>query len=221
MNKDKYAAMMARKEIVKDFISKMDSVSVKDVSLIPALMDYIETGNKGMFDEYLDFHFIKDEEKKICELNDSNARIEDKMKCLNNTIEAYKKVKADYYIATEDFRNWRHDVLSQVDTDTNCSNADAIKEFLSVIDSMKYLEKRKVYVVVDDKMYSITSARLTENNKIVFDTKYAFQVPIPPYIRPRCSYLDVDLYDFENLNYEKRGCRKSTALKDFFFGKEK
>lgn len=192
MNKDKYATMMARKEIVRDFISKMDSVSVKDVSLIPALMDYVETGNKGMFDEYCDFHFIKDEEKKICEL-------EDKMKCLNNTIEAYKKVKADYNIATEDFQNWRHDVLSQADTDTKCGNADAIKEFLSVIDGMKYLEKRKVYVVVDDKMYSITSARLTENNKIVFDTKYAFQVPFPPDIRPRCSYLDVDLYDFEKL----------------------
>lgn len=219
MNKDKYAAMMARKEIVKDFISKVDSVSVKDVSLIPALMDYVETGNKGMFDEYLDFHFIKDEEKKIRELNDSNARIEDKMKCLNNTIEAYKKVKADYNIAVEDFSNWRHDVLSQVDTDTNCSNADAIKEFLSVIDGMKYLEKRKVYVVVDDKMYSITSARLTENNKIVFDTKYAFQVPFPPDILHRCSYLDIDLYDFKK--NEDVPIRKSTALKDFFFGKEK
>lgn len=69
MNKDKYATMMARKEIVRDFISKMDSVSVKDVSLIPALMDYVETGNKGMFDEYCDFHFIKTSEEivKKCE----------------------------------------------------------------------------------------------------------------------------------------------------------
>ena len=62
MNRDDYAMMKSREEIAKAFIDKMANVSVNDIGLIPALMDYIQTGNKKMFDEYNDFHFIKTQE---------------------------------------------------------------------------------------------------------------------------------------------------------------
>jgi len=177
MNKEEYAKMMVRKMIVKSFISKMDPVSVKDVSLIPAFEDYVETGNKGMFSEYLDFHFIKDKEQRIRELNELEAQIEDETDSANAQIERGKKVRAVYEEAIQNYNNWRRQVLSQVEIDTKCDNANAIKEFLSVLDGIQHPERRKVYVIVDDKMLAITSARLTENNRIVFGTKYAFEVP--------------------------------------------
>lgn len=194
MKKNKYAKRKARKEFVKDFISKMDSVSVKDVSLIPALMDYVETGNKRMFDEYLDFHFIKDEEKKIRELKDAEARIEKAKNAKAVIEETFKKLEVDYEEAIVDYRNWRHQVLSQVDTDTKFDNAKAIKEFLSVLDGIPHPERRYVYVLVGDKMLKITSARLSENNRIVFGTEGAFAVPTPP-IHPDC------LYDYTRILY--------------------
>jgi chromosome segregation ATPase len=52
MQKDEYAMMKARQEIVKAFIDKLESASMGDVNIIPALMDYIQTGNREMFEDY-------------------------------------------------------------------------------------------------------------------------------------------------------------------------
>ena len=46
MNKDDYAMLKARQEIVKAFMDKLDKTSMGEASIIPALMDYVQTGNR-------------------------------------------------------------------------------------------------------------------------------------------------------------------------------
>ena len=49
MNKDDYAKMKMRQDIAKAFIDKLDTVNVEDIGLIPAIEDYIMTGDKDFF----------------------------------------------------------------------------------------------------------------------------------------------------------------------------
>lgn len=49
MNKDEYTQMKVRHDIAQAFIDKLGTVSPEDFELIPAIDDYVKTGDKDFF----------------------------------------------------------------------------------------------------------------------------------------------------------------------------
>ena len=80
MQKDQYAMLKARQEIVKAFIDKLESASMNDVSIIPALMDYIQTGNREMFDDYRMYLETTTIEERIRKAEAAAAEVEERAK---------------------------------------------------------------------------------------------------------------------------------------------
>lgn len=78
MQKDEYAMMKARQEIVKAFIDKLESASIGDVNIIPALMDYIQTGNREMFEDYRLYLETTTVEQRIEKAKQAAARVEER-----------------------------------------------------------------------------------------------------------------------------------------------
>ena len=80
MNKDDYAMLKARQEIVKAFMDKLDKTSMGEASIIPALMDYVQTGNRKLFDDYRMYLETTTIEERIKRAEEANAKVEERAK---------------------------------------------------------------------------------------------------------------------------------------------
>jgi hypothetical protein len=80
MNKDDYAMLKARQEIVKAFMDKLDKTSMGEASIIPALMDYVQTGNRKLFDDYRMYLETTTIEERIKRAEEANAQVEERAK---------------------------------------------------------------------------------------------------------------------------------------------
>jgi hypothetical protein len=80
MQKDEYAMMKARQEIVKAFMDKLDKTSMGESSIIPALMDYVQTGNRKLFDDYRMYLETTTIEERIKRAEEANAQVEERAK---------------------------------------------------------------------------------------------------------------------------------------------
>ena len=80
MNKDDYAMLKARQEIVKAFMDKLDKTSKGDESIIPALIDYIQTGDRKLFDDYRMYLETTTIEERIKRAEEANAQVEQRAK---------------------------------------------------------------------------------------------------------------------------------------------
>ena len=76
MNKDDYAMLKARQEIVKAFMDKLDKTSMGEASIIPALMDYVQTGDRKLFDDYRMYLEATTIEERIKRAEEANRRSE-------------------------------------------------------------------------------------------------------------------------------------------------
>lgn len=63
-----FAQKNVRKEVVTSFINKLEKADIADIGLIPALIDYIDTGDSSMFEEYNKFREMSDAEEKAKEM---------------------------------------------------------------------------------------------------------------------------------------------------------
>ena len=182
MNRDDYAMMKSREEIAKAFIDKMANVSVNDIGLIPALMDYIQTGNKKMFDEYNDFHFIKTQEERQKKLQDS----EELAKTIDAVIHKNEEYMQGYKLFSQEFAKWRAEMFTKLDADCPTKDCATIGDIEKVIGQMRRLglggvNQRKLYVLIGDKLYNIKTITLNENNKAIIEvgTDMTFVTPAP------------------------------------------
>ena len=80
MNKDDYAMLKARQEIVKAFMDKLDKTSMGEASIIPALMDYVQTGDRKLFDDYRMYLETTTIEERIKRAEEANAQVEERAK---------------------------------------------------------------------------------------------------------------------------------------------
>ena len=182
MNRDDYAMMKSREEIAKAFIDKMGNVSVNDIGLIPALMDYIQTGNKKMFDEYNDFHFIKTQGERQKKLQDS----EELAKTIDAVIHKNEEYMQGYKLFAEEFRKWRYEVFANIDADCPTKDCATIGDIEKVIgkmrsSGMKNVTQRKLYILIDGKIKSAKTITLNDDNKAVIEagTDMTFVTPAP------------------------------------------
>ena len=72
--------LKARQEIVKAFMDKLDKTSMGEASIIPALMDYVQTGNRKLFDDYRMYLETTTIEERIKRAEEANAQVEERAK---------------------------------------------------------------------------------------------------------------------------------------------
>ena len=185
MNKEQNL-IMARQEIVRLFISKMDSVSMKDVGVIPALMDYVMTGDTETFEDYYDFHFIKSVEEKNYEIEYAKEKRED-IRMAKDSIKkaqlSLDKCRESYNKAVDDYMKWKNDVLNSIveaDKTQKIRNAIDLKFVVKSIESLPYPTKQSIYVMVGKKIYEVNSVTVTDACQLLLGTGNNFCIPEPP-----------------------------------------
>jgi hypothetical protein len=182
MNRDDFAKMKVRQDIAKAFIEKLEKVDTKDVGLIPALMDYIESGNKKMFDEYNEFHFMLDTQAKKERLQDTQKLVE--------TIEEVEKQNEDYRKAydqwVKEYQEWRLKQMKAINDGTEFQDHLWVRDLCNFLEEYRekdeYFGQRKLYVKVEDKILRVDSITLTDSNKAILEVNndtLAFVCPAP------------------------------------------
>ena len=163
MNDDEYLKYNTRKEIAICIISKMKDLDAKDAVLTAAMYDFVETGNKDFFQEYMDFHFIKTTEEKAKKLIDTKELEE----AINSTIKEADELAKKYNSYVDEYRAYCRKIYNEADRDNirlrgNTTVANLLK-FLSENDTGG---NRKLYILVDNKLMTVDSIML-HNNKFV------------------------------------------------------
>ena len=182
MNRDDFAKMKVRQDIAKAFIEKLEKVDTKDVGLIPALMDYIESGNKKMFDEYNEFHFMLDTKAKKERLQDTQKLVE--------AIEEVEKQNEDYRKAydqwVKEYQEWRLKQMKAINDGTEFQDHLWVSDLCNFLEEYRekdeYFGQRKLYVKVEDKILRVDSITLTDSNKAILEVNndtLAFVCPAP------------------------------------------
>lgn len=105
MQKDEYAKLKARQDVVTAFINKLEKADISDIGLIPALMDYVNTGDKSMFEEYNQFHSIKDLEEKATLIAERTERAKKSVEYEKQHYEEWEERLRKAEKITEDYRN--------------------------------------------------------------------------------------------------------------------
>ena len=182
MNRDDFAKMKVRQDIAKAFIEKLEKVDTKDVGLIPALMDYIESGNKKMFDEYNEFHFMLDTQAKKERLQNTQKLVE--------TIEEVEKQNEDYRKAydqwVKEYQEWRLKQMKAINDGIEFQDHLWVRDLCNFLEEYRekdeYFGQRKLYVKVEDKILRVDSITLTDSNKAILEVNndtLAFVCPAP------------------------------------------
>lgn len=169
MDKDAYARMQMRQTIVGKYLDKLAKVESKDINLIPALIDYIETGNKEMFDLFLQF----------CDEYDLQQK-EERLRIFQKNLDYYEESYKSQYDRMKQMRK----LISDLD--------DVYRDYSPVGTYnalFRYLEKnnlntgKQMFVLVDGKIHKITSLREVEK-KIVLSTEDHGEYPFKEYYIP-------------------------------------
>ena len=93
MEKEDYARMQVRKEIVLAFISKSTGI---DVSFIPALDKYIQDGDTQFFNDFCNFMLLKSSEERTKMLEEEKAKWEVAKPEIERWIHDFESVKAEW-----------------------------------------------------------------------------------------------------------------------------
>lgn len=186
MNKDAYALMKARQEIAMALIDKLEIVKVEDIGLIPALMDYVRTGNKDDFEEYKQYHFVKSCDEKIKNYEETIKKMESYKKKYDEYIRDYNK----WY---DDVRSWSVEMGSKVRNERNAMTFQLtlgkIRNYLN--EQAKELcetpNNRALWVRSGKKLFSIKTIEIIDN-KVIMSTNEegALDIEIP--ILPESSF---------------------------------
>lgn len=133
MNKDEYAQMKARQDVVNAFLGKLDTVNEESLGLIPAIVDYIKTGDWNCFEEYKKFRAIKDSEE-IAKREEEIAKREEwllknieklktsKKEQIENAKKEFQTAIADLSVIQRKFRDyrevfeiWKKEVIEEIE----------------------------------------------------------------------------------------------------------
>ena len=208
MERDEYLLLKCRQEIAKSIIDKIDTVSINDVGLIPAIVDYIQTGNIELFEEYHKFHFLTDAQSKETTLAESEKLME---------IFKENQLKREKYL--EEIRefglkfcSWRDSVINELDENVESKECFDLKDLMNfaqeIKDSGKTVYNRAVYVKIGDDIKRVNSIVLSDKSKIIMDVEETPTLTCHPPLAPAPGYDEYVLFwgnDNPNLKYlEKR-----------------
>ena len=137
MDKDKFAMMKQRETIAKAFIDKMDKATVNDLGLIPAIVEYVKTGNIAPFEEYNKFHFIMTTEAKAERLHEWRKGIFAKLD---------EDIQSGQWITLNDIK----DIITKMEES-----------------GMRQMKQRKLYVKIGDEIKRVDGITIADNKAIM------------------------------------------------------
>ena len=169
--------MKARQEIVTAFINKLEKADIADVDLIPALMDYVSTGDRTMFDEYNQFRKMADTERRAKEME---LRAQDAKKRLADMEEQYRKtdkqaddLRSQIMQIIGKYQSWLHELRHTAEAENpqrSYPNMKALRDFAQAcIDSTPNGYQRKLYIMDGNKLKPVT-AILSDGKKAILET---------------------------------------------------
>ncbi len=188
MNKDDYAKMKVRHEIVMAFMNKKGETL--DIDLIPALVDYAETGDRKMFDDYNNFRKMTDIEKRAKEMKerveDARADLERCKDQLKKTEETSEENRSQINDAIEKYRQWVRELKDTITKETpqdEYPTMKTLRDFAQIcIDESPNGKQRKLWLKDGDNMKTVT-AILFDGKKAVMEVGEPTTIiaPVPRY----------------------------------------
>ena len=187
--------MQARKEIAKAFIDKLDKTELRDISLIPALDNFVQNGDKSIFDEFVQFHFAKS--------------MEEEKEYFDKAMEDFEDLKSKGKAACMEFETWKENfdeylklqyeycakVHEYVEKAAN-ADSDTLPDF-SIKDFVRFIEQNgrcksqgRILLIVGDKKGWADSAEITKgkNGTLALRVKHSEEFIYPESANKRCRF---------------------------------
>lgn len=190
MDRDDFARMKARQDIVTAFINKLEKADMKDIDLIPALMEYVNTGDYAMFDEFNNFHKMTDTEKKAKELKErltiAQADLESLKARLKETEDKAEEYRGKISDAIFKYHQWVRDLkatTTKENPQAEFPNMKALRDFAQLcMDESPNGYQRKLWLKDGEKMKTVT-AILFDGKKAVMEVGEPTTIiaPVPNY----------------------------------------
>jgi vacuolar-type H+-ATPase subunit I/STV1 len=180
-----------RHKLALAIIDKMEKTDREDFNLIPALNRYVETGDETMFEEFCQFHNIKDLEKKAKYIAEKTESTKDSIEYyerskkgyeeylgkLKKTIEAYRSNAQERSDEYDDLvRKWK-DKMDAVRETLNEKNpiinqptmADLISFCERVTKEVKQGKQRKLWLKYGNQVKPVKCFIILDDSKAVFE----------------------------------------------------
>lgn len=173
---------------------------MKDADILPAMEDYVNTGNREMFEEFRMFHDNKDIQDKVEWLERRHKQLEERKSELEGAIERdetyideavkeYKTYMGKYKEFFKEYTTWRKNIMEQLDGEKSVWGLKwgDIKKFIADKEKNGWCNKL-VYVAVGEKFYEVIGVSIDEKGKLILaaatDPAYAFicDGPDKPYL---------------------------------------
>lgn len=142
MNKDDYAMMKVRQDLATAFVNKIGEMKVQDLDLLPAIIDYVKTGDISVFKEYERWHFTKTNEEKLEQSRNSQEELE-KQKA------NYERFYVDYCRYVEDYNKWRKEIVQQ----EWLQEQESVGDDIGVQDLARFIEEKGFNNGYNKKLY--------------------------------------------------------------------
>jgi len=189
-----------RKVIVSKFLDKLGNVELKDADILPAMEDYVNTGNREMFEEFRMFHDNKDIQDKIEWLEERRKQLEaDKAELeeaierdeayIDEAVKEYKTYMEKYKEFFKDYTTWRKDIMEQLDGEKSVFGLTwgNIKNYIADKEK-KGWNNKFLYVAIGEEFHKVIGVSIDEKGKLILaaatDPAYAFicDGPDKPYL---------------------------------------
>lgn len=180
MDKDKYLEWKLREKLLAMIDASNLIKSVDDLQLIPALEDYVRTGNREMFDEYCKFHSCMEEKEKIIK---AEAEKDETVKRQQSVKDFLEKEKEAFKVYIDDYEKWWNSTMKQLEVfeasiSSNCASLKTIKKVLELDIAQKAMEGKKccyLYVNDGEKLRGVNRIEIKE-----IDGKYRAVLDLIP-----------------------------------------
>lgn len=190
MDRDDFARMKARQDIVTAFVNKLEKADMTDIDLIPALMDYVNTGDRTMFDKYNNFRKVEDTEKQAKEMEERLAEAQADLESRKAECEKTEKLAEEYRSKINDtifkYQQWVRDLREtqmKEHPQAEFPNMKALRDFAQIcIDESPNGYQRRLWLKDGDKMKTVT-AILFDGKKAVMEVCEPTTIiaPVPKY----------------------------------------
>ena len=190
MNKDDYAMMKIRQEIVGTFIEKLEKVNIGDTGLIPALIDYIQTGDKDMFEEYNQFRTntnkdkLKHLERVQAELSRQIYEMGQEIEQSRSRLERARSEYMDYAKQIDDYYIKNGELAMEIDEkypNTQTTTLGLLQNFISEAIKRKHNNcLSKLYIKIGDKLSAINGFTFIDEGKAILEVGKTLDINITP-----------------------------------------
>lgn len=186
MDRDEFARMKARQDIVTAFINKLEKAEMSDINLIPALMDYVNTGDRSLFDEYNNFRNVTDTEKKAKRMEERLTEAQADLESRKAEWEKTQRLAEDYRSKINDaifkYQQWVREMRETTIKDipqAEYPSMKALRDFAQIcIDESPNGYQRKLWMKEGDKMRTVT-AILFDGKKAIIEANDPTTITIP------------------------------------------